>query len=911
MKKPFRLCALFLSLCAILPLCPAPALADNSLEGLVVWYDFEERGESVKDLSGHNNHARLVGNPVWTDGKSGSAMFFDGNGAHLNCGNDKSLRRTSDFTLSFWVKADAQPDWYATVMSWDKNDKGQLLGWALYAGLPAAPGNPPSFHVYSPSWALPGYGPGIDTNQWQHICITLDKDNNGVFYIDGEPHKKIYGAKTIISHDGDLVIGQNGMTGVNYRFRGAIDDFRLYARTLTAPEVRGLHDATAAAISSPRDIALRDAVVIQPATVDYSVLQWGKNTISVRCALPETLRKQGVQLQLSLQKDGREILRQDVPVADDKARNVTLNVPEVEPGQCLLLSAVRLPDGRLLKESRQYLQVCRKLVTAEKECPSLEPGDLFVFDEFAKFLPPQAISKTTKKHSWYLQSYRLRDGTPARHYLAADGLVHIIRHTLPLKGRFAVYLGLLNPGKGLEASLGKRRMIRRRYAPQGEPPAGATVIEDCFFTYARMTGNEVLTLNAPSDMTPNGLAYIKFLRLTDSQVELVDGKNDISNQKKYIFYNDGQLFIFRDGLSAETIAEDVTHYKRKLATLDTFALTAGASVMYYNTKVGTVLGPYPSETAAFASNVQQVEALRRFLAEGNDSLAIAATAARKNGIKLEANLRMNWHYPDKHPWNNRLRNEHPEFRLLARPTASLDNILDYFHPEVREERYRQFEEIATTYDVHAITMDFTRWPIFFGIAAAESFEKNFGRKPGFSDPDDWEWFRYRARFMTDLVRRLRKMLDAHEKATGKRVELWAMLTSRHSLRQGLDVETWIKDGLINAVIPGTDWVDFVASDISVKPFVEMARNTNCKVYVRLDLYLGLAQHDWPSENRVKSIFWTYFQQGADGAYLFNMAPFRSPDLYRNLERWSVFEDSDKAAVTAIRLPSAEHRGDMP
>ena len=868
--------------------------AADSRDGLVVWYAFEEgAGDVVRDLSGNGHDARLVNTPVWTSGRNGLAMGFDGKGAHLDCGNDEALRLTRNFTVAFWVKADAQPGWYATAMSWAKSVEKRMIGWALYVGLPCAPGVQPRFYWYDPLWILLGDGPGMQTNEWQHVTVTFDEDCRGVFYVNGIPHKRDRAPRPLTSHDGHLILGGLGR-GVEYHFRGAMDDFRLYRRALSAGDVRDLYEAGAAGIASPGEFSLRDEVSLQPVALDYGVLQWGENHVEVSCALPAALRSSGAELSLVLSRDSEEISRQSLTVSDTGA--AVLHVPEIEPGLYTLGTRVQLRDGRVLKELGQPVTVCRRLCRGESEAGTIRRGDVWIFDEFDKLAPAAAVGATRKAHAWFLERYSFGNRDPAGKALASDGLTHILRYPLPLSGRYAVFLGLLSPGRGVQAGISEKESILTTCAPERPVPAGASVVDETFLQYAALSGRQVLTLNAPSSMTPNGLAYVKFLRLTERQVQIVEGQDDIANDKKVIFYNDGEMFIFRNWLSAQSIAEDVTKYRREMDRLDMFSVTAGASVMYYPTRVGTEVGPYPRQTATFAANVAQVERLRRFMAAGNDPLALASEAARRNGVKLEVNLRMAWHYPDGHPWNSRFRNAHPELRLLARPTASRDHVLDYFHPEVREERFRLFEEIVSRYEIDAICADFTRWPRLFGIAGAASFTKQFGRPPRFHDPDDREWFRYRAGFMTDWVRRVHRMLAAHQRRTGRRVKFRAILTSRQFLRQGLDVETWVWEGLVDALIPGTDYVNYEASDVDVETFVEMTKGTSCKVYVRLDLYMASN----PSENQVKRVLWQCFKRGADGVYLYNMAPFRSAELYRNLERWAAFEDTDKCPLIPIR-----------
>lgn len=867
------------------------ARAPASSEGLAVWYNFSEgSGTTVRDLSGKGNHARLCGSAVWGRGRNGAAMVFDGIGAYLDSGNAESLRLTAGFSVCLWVKAGVpQPQPYAVMASWSKAGDARVPGWALYAGCPSFPGAYPCFYTNPSSGSLRGYGPGIDTGHWQFLCVTYDREQKGVFYIDGQPHSRMKLPKPVLMHDGDLVLGRHIGAHERYYFKGTIDEFRLYERVLSAAEVTDLHEAGQLGISTPSDFALRDEIQLLPVAADWATLQWGENMVFVRCDVPPELRKKGARCVVSVERGADCLVRQTAPIAGEAHSKLTLRVPEVAPGRAAAVSSVVLPDGRTLKRTRQYLWICRRLLQGDPATVSPEPGEVLVFDDFSRLAPKVADER--EPGVWYRGSYICLGSGTRRPYLGSTGVTPLLRAPVPLRGWHAVYLGLLSPGKGLQLSVGKAKDILDDVAPAGEAPQ----IEDCFFQCIEFSGDEILILNVPSSFQPNGLAYVKFVRLTDGQIALARGEGDITSGKKFIFYNDGELFLFKHTLSAESIRRDVTHYRRKMPALDVFGLTVGGSAMYYPTKVGTLIGAPEGRVYGGAKHVLLANNLLRLIADGKDPLQIAVEAAHAHGIKLEVNLRMSWHYETGNPWNSKFRNEHPEFRLKCWPGQALGPKLDYFHAPVREERLRIVSELASRYDVDAIDLDFLRWTTVMGMAAQDSFQRKFGRAPDLAN-DDWEWFRYRAGFMTDFMRKARAALDREGEKRGKRIELWAITHYEHFLRLGLDVETWIKEGLIDAVVAGNEGVNFSPRDVSVAKLVAMAKGTPCKVYTRLDLYM---RKDKPALDTVRRIFLHQLRQGADGIYLYNMAPFRSSDLYRHLDRWAAFEDASKALTTPV------------
>jgi len=817
-------------------------------------------------------------------------MVFDGIDAYLDCGNAKSLRLTSGFSVCLWVKAGVpQPQPYATMASWSKAGDSRIPGWAFYAGCPSFPGAYPHFYTDPSTASLRGYGPGIDTGHWQFLCVTYDRGQKGVFYIDAQPHSRMKLPKPVVMHDGELVIGRHIAADERYYFKGAIDEFRLYERVLSPTEVADLYEAGLLGISTPSDFALRDETQLFPVAADWATLQWGENTLFACTHVPPVLREKGARYAVSVERDGECLVREVMPLAGEGYSKVALTLPEVEPGRAAVVSAIVLPDGRTLKQARQYLWLCRRLFRGDPATRSPEPGEVLVLDDFSR-LAPEATDER-KLGAWYRGNYTCLGPGARRPYLGSAGVTQLLRTPVPLRGWHAVYLGLLSPGKGLQLSLGGAKEILHGVAPTGK----AAQIEDCFFRCLEFSSDEILTLNVPSSFRPNGLAYVKFVRLTDAQIALARGEGDITSGKKFIFYNDGELFLFKHALSAESIRRDVTHYRRKMPELDVFALTVGGSAMYYPTKVGTLIGAPDHRVYGGAKHVMLANNLLRLIADGKDPLQIAVEAAHTHGIKLEVNLRMSWHYETGNPWNSKFRNEHPEFRLKCWPGQALGPKLDYFHAPVRDERLRIVSELASRYDVDAINLDFLRWTTVMGMAAADSFQQKFGRAPDLAG-DDWDWFRYRAGSMTDFMRKARTILDREGEKRDKRIELWAITHYQHFLRLGLDVETWIKEGLIDAIVAGNEGVNFSPRDVSVAKLVAMAKGTRCKVYTRLDLYM---RKDRPTLDTVRRIFLHQFKQGADGIYLYNMAPFRSPDLYQNLDRWAEFEDASKAMTTPI------------
>src|SRR4030095_10266109 len=73
-----------------------------SVPGLVAYWKFDEgSGTTVSDSSGNGNTGTLVNGPLWTAGRVGNALFFDGIDDNITVPGFLDL--SSSFTLSAWV----------------------------------------------------------------------------------------------------------------------------------------------------------------------------------------------------------------------------------------------------------------------------------------------------------------------------------------------------------------------------------------------------------------------------------------------------------------------------------------------------------------------------------------------------------------------------------------------------------------------------------------------------------------------------------------------------------------------------------------------------------------------------------------------------------------------------------------
>jgi hypothetical protein len=147
----------------------------------------------------------------------------------------------------------------------------------------------------------------------------------------------------------------------------------------------------------------------------------------------------------------------------------------------------------------------------------------------------------------------------------------------------------------------------------------------------------------------------------------------------------------------------------------------------------------------------------------------------------------------------------PELRMLARDGTPMEKA-SYAFPEVRDYMLSLIREVAETFNIDGVNLGFVRGPQWVGYEAivVEDFQRKHGKDPRHLDPNDPVVQRHRAGYITTFVRDARRLVDDLGRKQGKTIELSAWPgcygTLECQLFYGLDVETWLREGLLDSII---------------------------------------------------------------------------------------------------------------
>ena len=211
---------------------------------LVAWWRFNnETGENnsqFKDFSSWGNNATCVGEncSVYSTGKRGKALTFDGSGDYHTVADSASLSITNDITIALWLYPNAASQQMAFVSK----------GASGYSGTSW------EFYVNSANKLVLENGATItatnttSASKWQHV-VAVANSTNTQFYINGIADAGNPNGDAGISNAArSIFIGKKRAD--TSLLNGAMDDIMIFNRALSEAEVVALYNASSSP-SSP------------------------------------------------------------------------------------------------------------------------------------------------------------------------------------------------------------------------------------------------------------------------------------------------------------------------------------------------------------------------------------------------------------------------------------------------------------------------------------------------------------------------------------------------------------------------------------------------------------------------------------------------------------------------------------
>ncbi|MBZ9635881.1 hypothetical protein [Clostridium sp. FP1] len=561
------------------------------------------------------------------------------------------------------------------------------------------------------------------------------------------------------------------------------------------------------------------------------------------------IREKHYVVKCALYKNDK-IVAENTKTLDNKNISFALN-NITQSGEMKLVLTVIAVDKKI-EEISKIITLNVKTINLEPgQTISSQPGKVYLYNKIDKML---ANDQNDAPHSgWGLETYKDYDSNENGTILENVENALPINMPVKLSGWFRVYVGYVTGTESFKISQtdgSSTLQIKGDISLESKELYGDQFINEESTIISNFNSSSIKISPNPSQRAR--IAYIKLVGLTKEQISIYEKQSD--NKKTALYDFDGYSGFF-DGSYP-----DIETLKSK--TVDIFT---GKNVGELNWCLGTTgMLNYNSKYAGNAFEGLEIydDQLRdgdklaknqilNILSSGKSPLEIIADRGKEKGMKVNASLRMDTFYsPLIYGFlNGAMYNKYYNF------TQPGSFYLDYYYPEVRAYIKNVLMEAASFNNVGGITLDFCRYPTLFGENRSNE-EK--------------------IRIMNDFLRDLRKDLPK-DKTINIRIPY------NDPIKYGYDINTWIKEGLLDRLIPSS-----ISREeyFNIKPYVDMVKNTNVQLYIGISA--DVSGHDITKQeeelvkqglyvnNKVYLDIQQYllrayevYKAGADGVFLFN------------------------------------------
>jgi hypothetical protein len=165
-------------------------------------------------------------------------------------------------------------------------------------------------------------------------------------------------------------------------------------------------------------------------------------------------------------------------------------------------------------------------------------------------------------------------------------------------------------------------------------------------------------------------------------------------------------------------------------------------------------------------------------------------------------------------------------------------MFDFGHQEVRDHKMAIIEEFITRWDNDGISLDFERHPRFF-------------QEQGKAE---------NAELMTGMIRDIRRLLDrvAKERGRPQYFHVRVLPTLQTSYDMGLDVRTWVEEGLVDIIVPGAG---YMTVSLDLTEWLKLVEGRDC--------WIIASNNHWKTTEQTRAWAKLMHQRGVHGLQLFN------------------------------------------
>ncbi len=298
----------------------------------------------------------------------------------------------------------------------------------------------------------------------------------------------------------------------------------------------------------------------------------------------------------------------------------------------------------------------------------------------------------------------------------------------------------------------------------------------------------------------------------------------MSNSHEVMFYTDGRhtsVYLHEPPMGEKRYVEPIDELVD--LGIDTITYAVGdCSVLLYATEAGERWG-HNVDLTGHDIWWRAAHNLRLIIDSGVDPLMLVCEHAQMRGFQFLPSLLLNMlHTPPDRVTNCRVANfttEHPQWQVGPEPDfpeAEHDqpNRLSYAVPQVRANRLAVIKELVNKYPCDGIELNMYDYAPFIARREVEEHTAT----------------------LTEWMRDIRKTCDdaSAEQGRSKRLVVRTGSTVAGNKAMGMDLETWVRDGIVDAVLAMQVVGGFDSDTTGLREIVAAAQTKNVKVLAGIE-----------------------------------------------------------------------------
>ena len=283
-------------------------------------------------------------------------------------------------------------------------------------------------------------------------------------------------------------------------------------------------------------------------------------------------------------------------------------------------------------------------------------------------------------------------------------------------------------------------------------------------------------------------------------------------RQRTIYYNDARhyyLWVFEPPIHLRDAWRPIDEIAG--TSIDTFSYgVERGDGLFYPSKVGLMFGA-DKRPFHMAYEWRAWQSMQSLIQRGLDPLQVLIDRAHDKGLDFFASLRMSGYGGMDQAYQTR-----PSASWNQDKRALLASTLraDFAHEEVRDHQFAVLEELATQYEVDGIELDFAFTCFYFNPDEAAKHISTMTK-------------------YVDEISRMVRQRPGGSIPVGVRI----LPTEEMCLRAGLDVRTWLQQGLVDFVVPLFYPVMVLDPDMPIDWIVQAAHEADVSVYGMLQPYV--------------------------------------------------------------------------